>query len=86
MRAHLFNDFENVRAVENAFSQRAERLNEVLENQHRGHVEAGERLVQDEDIGIVHKSGNEEDALTHPFGVRHQRNVAMRKKREKLKE
>src|SRR5437773_4627805 len=75
-----------MRAIENGFSSRAECLDEVLENEHRGYVEAGERFVQDEHIGIVHKRGDQEDALAHPFGVGAQRNMPMSKQREKLEE
>ena len=75
-----------MRAIENGFSSRTERLDEVLENEHGGYVEAGERFVQDEHIGIVHKRGDQEDTLAHPFGIRTQRNMPMRKQGEKLEE
>src|SRR6266478_2262936 len=60
-----------MRAIENGFSSRAECLDEVLEDEHRG---------------IVHKRGDQEDALAHPFGVGAQRNMPMSKQREKLEE
>src|SRR5207253_605865 len=52
----------------------------------RGYVEAGERFVQNEHIGIVHKRGDQKDTLAHPLGVRAQRNMPMSKQREKLEE
>src|SRR5260370_2782864 len=75
-----------MRAVENGLSPRAECMDEVLENEHRSYVEAGERFVQNEHIRIVHKRGDQEDTLAHTLGIRAQRNMPMRKQREKLEE
>src|SRR5260370_28661196 len=73
-------------AGENGPSRGAECLDEVLENEHRSYVEAGERFVQNEHIRIVHKRGDQEDTLAHTLGIRAQRNTPMRKQREKLEE
>src|SRR5271155_2089513 len=47
-RANLFNDFEDVRTIENGLAPRAEGLNEVFEDEGRSNVQAGERLIEDE--------------------------------------
>ena len=55
LRTNFFNDFENVRAVENGFSTGTEQLNEILDDEHGGYVEARKGFVQYEDVGIVHQ-------------------------------
>jgi hypothetical protein len=86
LRTNLLDDFENMRAVENGLSPRAECLDEVLDDKHGGYVEAGKGFVQDEDIGIVHERGDEKDALAHAFGVRAERDMTMSEEREKIEE
>jgi hypothetical protein len=61
-------------------------LNQVLEDEGGGDVEAGKRLVEDEDIGIVHKRGNQKDALAHALGVGADGKMTVRKEREKFEE
>src|SRR5580692_1298451 len=79
-RTDFLHDFEDMRAIENRLAFGAERLNEVFENERGGHIESGERLVENQYIRIVHQGGNEQYALAHALRVGTQRNVAMRKK------
>src|SRR6266481_7404150 len=84
--ADFFHDFEDMRAVEDGFAAGAEGLNQILDDQGGSDVEAGERLVQDEQTGIVHESGDEKNALAHAFGIRAERDVAMRPEGEEFEE
>src|ERR1700739_1319247 len=69
MRADFFDDFENVRAEEYSFALVAKGLNESFEDERGGYVESRERFVEDQDIGIVHDGGDEQDALAHSLGI-----------------
>src|SRR6266478_1210612 len=84
--ADFFHDFEDMRAIEDGFAAGAQGLNEIFDDESGSDVEAGKRLVQDEQIGIVHESGDEKDALAHALGIRSERNVAMRPQGEELEE
>src|SRR5258708_7402789 len=86
VRTDFFHDFENMRAVKDGFAAGAEGLNEIFDDESRSDVEAGEGLVQDEQIGIVHESGDEKNALTHALGIGAERDVAMRREGEELEE
>src|SRR6266481_498381 len=46
-----------------------------------GYIEAGQRLVQDQQVGVVHESRNQKNTLPHSFGVGADRDVAVRPKR-----
>ena len=48
------------------------RPHERFEHASGGHVEAGERLVEDHKAGIVKNGGGDENFLPHPFRVRRQ--------------
>src|SRR5438270_13871775 len=84
VRANFFDDLENMRAIENRFSMRTQGLNEILDHEDGSHIETGERLVENEDIGIVHQRGDEEDALAHALGIGAHGDVAVGPEREKL--
>src|ERR1700676_4334153 len=64
-RKNFFDDFEEGGAEEKVFSFFAERLNELFENERASDVQAGERLVENEHVGIIHEGGDEKDALAH---------------------
>src|ERR1700730_534803 len=84
VRADFFHDFEDVRAEKNGFAAGAQRLHEILNDERGGDVETGKRLIQDEEIGIVHESSDEKNALTHALGVGTECDVAMRPEREEF--
>ena len=84
--ADFFDDFENVRAIEDCFAARAESLDEVFDDEDGGDVETGERLVEDENVGIVHESGDKQDALAHPLGIGTHGDVAVRPEGKEVKE
>src|SRR5580658_2994062 len=75
-----------MRAVENSLAFCAKRLNQIFEDESGSHVEAGERLIQNKHVGIIHESGDKKDALAHALGVRTESDMAMRKEREKFEE
>src|SRR5256885_2321491 len=85
MRTYFFDDLENMRTVEDGLAAGAQGLNEVFENEGAGYIEAGERLIENEHVGIVHQRGDEQDALTHTFGIRAHGDVAMRAEGEEIK-
>src|ERR1700676_618476 len=78
VRADFFHHFQNMRAIENGFAAGTQGLNKILDDERGGYVEAGERLVENEQIGIVHQSGDEQNALAHAFGIGAERDMAMR--------
>src|SRR6266852_6286727 len=84
--ADFFHDFEDMRTVEGGFAAGAEGLNQIFNDEGGSDIEAGERLVQDEQIGIVHDSGDEKNSLAHAFGIRAERDVAMRPEGEEFEE
>src|ERR1022692_4427848 len=67
--AHLLHYLQHVRAVQNDLALARQRLGEVLEHQAGSDVEARERLVEDEDIGVVQQGGRDEDFLLHALGI-----------------
>src|SRR5206468_3265352 len=53
-------------------------LGDELVQQHgAGDIEAGERLVKDEQIGVVEQGSGDQDALLHALGVGGDRRVAI---------
>src|SRR5438270_5549589 len=84
--ADFLDHFENVGAVENEFSLLAEYVHHILEDQGGGDVEAGERFVEDEDVGIVHDGGDQQDPLPHALRVLAHAEVARGMKRDKLQQ
>ena len=53
LRADFFDDFEDVGAEEDGFAFVAQGLDERFEDERGGYVESGERLVEDEDVGLA---------------------------------
>src|ERR1700685_4022098 len=84
LRADSFDDFENVGTEEDGFALVAQGLNQCFEDERRGYVESGEWLVEDQDVGIVHDGGDEENALAHALGISADVDVAMRREREEF--
>jgi len=73
--ADQLDDFEDVRDVEDCLALSCELLQEVFEESGGDYVEAGERLVEDEELGIVQQSGRDENALLHALGVKGDRRI-----------
>ena len=78
LRADFFDDLEYVRAEKDGFAFPAERLDKAFQNERRSDVEAGEWLVEDEDVGIVHERGDHQDPLAHALRVAADGDVAVR--------
>ena len=74
--ADQLDDFEHVRDVEDGLALRGELLQQVFEEPGGDDVEAGERFVEDEQLGIVQQGGGDEDALLHALGVERDGRVA----------
>ena len=51
---NLFNNLEDMGAVKNGFAFTAENLNEIFYDHRRGDIETRKRLIQNQDVGIVH--------------------------------
>jgi hypothetical protein len=67
--ADLLDDFEDMRDVKDGLAFRGEQFEEVFEETRGDDVEAGERLVKDQQPGIVEEGRGDEHALTHSFGI-----------------
>ena len=57
--------FEHMRDVEDGFALAREQDEEVLEQARGDGVEAGKRLVEDDQLGVVQQGRCDEDALLH---------------------
>jgi hypothetical protein len=68
--ADALDDFENVRAVENRLTARRQRPHQVPQHHGRRDVEAGFRLVEDDDRGIMQQRRRDDDLLAHALRVR----------------
>ena len=64
-----FDGFEFVRAEQHDFAARRQFHDQASEDQARAHVEAGEWLIEEDEIGIVHERGRQQDLLAHAFRV-----------------
>src|SRR6266851_3488803 len=84
--ADFFHDFEDMRTVEDGFAAGAEGLNQIFNDEGGSDIESGERLVENQQIRIVHQSGDEKNALAHAFGIGAERDVAMGPEGEELEE
>ena len=83
--ADFFHDLENMRAIEDRFPARTQGLDEVFDDEDGSNIEAGEGFIENEDVGIVHQRGDEQDALSHALGIRAQGDVAVRREGKELK-
>src|SRR5215467_10167675 len=86
MGADLFDDFQYVGAIKNRSPLLPQHSDERLQDQRRGHVEPGQGLVEDEYRWVMHEGGDEENALSHTFGIRCHDSMAMRLHGEKLEQ
>ncbi len=75
-----------MRAIEDEFALLAQRLHQVLEDQRWGHVQAGEWLIENKDVGIVHDCGDEQNALAHSFRISADAGVPVRMQGEQFQE
>jgi hypothetical protein len=67
--ADLLDDFKHMRDVEDRFAFCGEQLKQIFEQAAGDNIEAGERLVEDEQFGIVQQGRGDEHALAHSLGV-----------------
>ena len=67
--ANLLDDFEHMRDVEDGFSLGGEHLKKIFEEARGDDIEAGERLIEDEQPGIVQERRGNQHALAHALGV-----------------
>ena len=77
MGAYLLNHFQHVRTIEDRTALLAQSLDQILQHQGGGYVEAGKRLIEDENFGIVHERGDEQDTLPHSLRIRSDRRMAV---------
>ena len=68
-RAHPLDHVEDVRAVEDRPALGGERGQQTLGQRGGIGVEAGQRLVEDDQQGIVQQGGSDQHFLPHAFGV-----------------
>src|SRR5438270_353031 len=86
LRANPLDHFENMRDVQNNFAARGEFRNKVFKEQGGRDVEAGQRLVEDQNVRIVQQSGRNQNALLHAFRIRSQRRVPVEVKRKQFEQ
>ena len=84
--ADTFHHFEHMGAVKNCFPLLPERPNQILENESGDHIQPGEWLIENEQLGIVQKGCNQEDALPHAFRVGGHRRVSARIQGQKFEQ
>ena len=65
---HAFGDFENMRGHDHGAAGAHALAEQSLDVARRHGVEAGERLVEDDQPGIVHQRAGERDLLAHALG------------------
>ncbi len=70
MVAELLGLFEDVGREENRLAARLEIADQVLEQRLRDRIEARERLVEDQDVGVVEDRADELDLLLHALRQR----------------
>jgi len=80
--AYLLYDFEDMGDVEHGFALGGELQKKVLEEPRGDDIEAGERLVEDEQARVMEQRGGDENALLHALGVSRDGGVAPGTKRE----
>ena len=77
MGAHLLHHLQHVRTIEDRPALLAQCLDQVLQHQRRSYVEPEKRLIENENFGIVHERGNEQDTLPHSLRIRSDRRMAV---------
>jgi hypothetical protein len=58
----------------------------MLEQQRGGDIEAGQRLVENQDVRIMKKRRGNQNSLLHAFRVRRERRMPMQMQRKQLQE
>src|SRR5260370_36797298 len=86
MGAHLFDNLQHMRAIENRSALLPEGFDQVFQNQGGCHIEAGEWLIKNQYLRVVHESGDEQDALSHSLRVGADRAMPMGMEREQIEE
>src|ERR1700704_1749502 len=66
---NLLNHLEHVRTVEDEFALLTQSLNQILEDQCGSDIEAGEWLIEDKDLRVVHQRGDKKNPLAHPLRI-----------------
>ena len=68
--ADLLDNFEHVRDIKNSLALRGQQFQQIFEQSCGNHVESRKGFVEDEQLGVVQKSGCDQNALTHSFRIR----------------
>ena len=84
--ADQLDDLEDMRDVEDGLALCGELLQQIFEEPSGDDVEAGERLVEDQEPGIMQQRSRDEDALLHALGVERDGRVAPGLEAEKREE
>ena len=66
---HAFDSIEHMRAVEDSLTLRCQRCNEVADDQAGVHVQAGKRLIEHHNVGIVEQRRSQQGLLAHALGI-----------------
>ena len=69
-RRHAFHCFEFMRTEEDRLAARRQFLNQTPQDQARPHIEARERLVEQDQFGIVQESRRQQHLLPHALRIR----------------
>ena len=85
-RADALDGFEFMGAEEDHLAAAGEFLHQAAQDQRGGNVEAGERLVEQEQIGIVQQRPGEQDFLAHAFRISRDGRVAVGVEREQAQQ
>ena len=67
--AYLFDNLQNVGAIENYFALFAQLIDQILDYQRCFHIQTGEWLIQQKDIRVMEEGGGEEHFLDHSFRI-----------------
>jgi hypothetical protein len=84
--ANLFHHFEDVRDVKDGFALGGEHFEKIFEEAGGDDIETGERLIENEELGVVNERSGDEDALAHSLGVGRDGRVLPRLKVEQTEE
>ena len=82
-RAHLLDDVDEVRRVEDGAALLGQAPHHLLDVRHRLHVQAVERLVEHQHLGVVEQGGDPADLLLRALGEDAHRLVLVRLQAER---
>src|SRR6185436_6689720 len=85
-RADPLDHLQDVGDVQDDLSARSEFRNQMFEQQRGGDIEAGQRLVKNQDVRIVKQRRGNQNSLLHALRVRRQRRMPMQMQRKQLQE